>query len=88
MEHHKMYKLLKESTISKFLTIKWIKVNNLTDGQYSVAKSIRLTIPTSRSNLCDYNDVYIVVKGTLNIAVDGNNSTTQGSVALHLGHGY
>ena len=26
-----------------------------------------------RSNLCDYRDAYIVVKGTINLKVDENN---------------
>ena len=41
MEHYKIYKLLNDSTISKFMTKKWIEVNDLSRGQYSVNKSIR-----------------------------------------------
>ena len=30
MEHYKISKLLNDSTVSKFMTKKWIEVNNLT----------------------------------------------------------
>ena len=41
MEHYKIYKLLNDSTVSKFMTKKWIEVNDLSRGQSSVNKSIR-----------------------------------------------
>ena len=30
-----------------------------------------------RSDLCDYSDVYIVVKGTIDLGIDGENDMTQ-----------
>ena len=44
MEHHKISKLLSDSTLSKFVTRKWIEVNDLSSGQYSADKNIRLII--------------------------------------------
>ena len=66
-----MSKLLNDSTAPKFVTKKWTKVNDLTSGQYSVNKNIRSKTSLLRSDLCDYSDAYIVVKGT--IPVDVNN---------------
>ena len=40
MEHYKISKLLKNSTVSKFVTKKWIEKNDLSTGQYSVNKNI------------------------------------------------
>ena len=34
MEHRKISKLFKDSTVSKSLTRRWIEVNDLSDGQY------------------------------------------------------
>ena len=34
MEHHKTFKLLNDSTVSKFVGRKWIVVINLSGGQY------------------------------------------------------
>ena len=56
---------------------KWIEVNNLSSGQYSVSKNIRLKTLMLISDLCDYSDVYIVVKGT--ITVEGHNDDKEGN---------
>ena len=66
MEHYKIYKLLNDSTVSKFVK-KWIEVNYLSSGQYSVNKNIRFKTSMLRSHLCDYSDAYIVVKGTIDL---------------------
>ena len=63
MEHYEISKLLNDSNISKFVTRKWVAVNDLLNGQYSVNKKIRFKTPTLRSDLCDYSDVYTFVKG-------------------------
>ena len=62
MEHHKTSRLLTDSNVSNFVTRKWIEVNDLSGGQYSVIKKIRFTTLMLRSNLHDYNDAYIAVQ--------------------------
>ena len=42
MEHHKIPNLLNDSTVLKFVTRKWIKLSDLSNGQYSVNKNVRL----------------------------------------------
>ena len=54
-------KLSNDSTVSKFVTKKWVKVNNLSSGQYSVNKNIRFKTSVPRSDLCDYSDAYVFV---------------------------
>ena len=52
MEHYKIPKLLLNySTVSKFVTKKWVEVNDLSCGQYSVNKNIRLKTAMLRSGL-------------------------------------
>ena len=41
MEHYKISKLLNDSSVSKAVTEKWVEVNDLSSGQYSVNKKIR-----------------------------------------------
>ena len=53
MEHYKISKLLNHSTVSKSEAIKWIRANDLSGGQYSVNKNIRLKTSMVRSYLCD-----------------------------------
>ena len=67
MEHCKISRLLNDSTLSKFVTTKQIKVNDLSNGKYSVCKNLRFKTPILTSNLCNYSDVYIVVKGTITV---------------------
>ena len=66
MEHYKICKLLNDSNVPKFVK-KWIEVNYLSNGQYSVNKNIRFKISMLRSYLYDYSDAYIVVKGTIDL---------------------
>ena len=61
MEHHKMFKLLNDRTVSKFVTRKWIEVNDLLNSQYSVNKNIRYKTPMLRSDLCDCSDVCVTI---------------------------
>ena len=42
MEHHKISNLLNDSTVSKFVTRKWIKLIDLSNDQYSVNENVRL----------------------------------------------
>ena len=71
MEHYKISKLSNDSTVPKFVTKKWTKVNNLSGGQFSVNKNMFKT-PMRRSDLCDYSDAYILVKRTVIVAGTNN----------------
>ena len=75
MEHCKISKILNDSTVYKFATKKWIKVNDLSSDQYSVNKNIRFRTSIPKSDLCDYRDAYIFVKGT--ITIEGNNANNR-----------
>ena len=66
-QHYQISRLLNDSIVSKFLTKKWIQVNDLSGGQYSVNKNLRFKTSMLGTVLCDYNDAYIVVKGTIMI---------------------
>ena len=70
MEHYKISKLLNDSTVLKFMTKKWVE--DLSSGQYSVNKSIMFKTSTLKSDLGDYNDPYVAVKGR--ISVTGTNN--------------
>ena len=84
MEQYKISKLLKDSTVSKFVTKKLIKVNDLKRGQYSVSKNIKFKTSILRSDLCDYRDAHIILKGTIDLlAATGNeNNKAQKNVAF------
>ena len=51
MERYKISKLLNDSTVSKFVTRKWIAVNDLSNAQYSVDKNVRFKTSMLRTDL-------------------------------------
>ena len=59
--------------LSKFVTREYVRVNSLLNT-YNKNKSIRFKIPMLRSNLCDYSDAYILVKGTITVTAPGVNN--------------
>ena len=67
MEHYKISKLLNDSTVSKFITRKCIKVNDLSNSQNSVNENIRFETSMLRSDLCSYSDACIVVKERITV---------------------
>ena len=75
LKHCKISKLFNHLSVSKFVTKKLIKVNDLSGGQYFVNKNIRFKTSMLRSDLCDYSNAYIVVKGT--ISVTGTNAANR-----------
>ena len=48
----------------KFVTKKWIEVYDQSEKNYNPNKEIRIKTSMLRSDLCDYSDAYIIVKGT------------------------
>ena len=53
--------------LSRFVTKKLIEVYDQSEGNYNVNKEIRIKTSMLRSDLCDYSDAYIVVKGTITV---------------------
>ena len=59
--------------LPKFVTKKWIEVYDQSEGNYNVNKEIRIKTSMLRSDLCDYSDAYIIVRGTI-IVTNPNNA--------------
>ena len=51
--------------LRRFVTKKWIEVDDQSEKNYYVNKKIRTKTTMLRSDLCDFSDVYIVVKGAI-----------------------
>ena len=56
------------------MTRKLIGVNSLSGGQYSVNRNVRFKTRMLRSNLGNYGDAYIVVKGTVDSLTAASNN--------------
>ena len=62
MEHKKILNLLSEASDSKFLTRKWNTGNVNSKANCDTANKIVYNTEVLKSNLCDYNDAYILVR--------------------------
>ena len=60
----------------RFITKKWIEVHDQSgnaEDRYKPSKQIRFKTSMLRSDLCDFSDAYIVVKGTITVTNPDNN---------------
>ena len=64
VDRHKIYNLLSDSTVSKFVIINGIEVSDLSGVEYSVNKNLRFKTSVLNRIFCDYGDAYIAVKET------------------------
>ena len=67
MEQQKILNLLNEPSDSKFVTRKWNIVNDNSKSNYDATIEITCNTEILKSNLCDYNDAYILVKGDITV---------------------
>ena len=61
-----------DKDLPRLVTKKWIEVYDQSGGNYDVNKEIRMNKSMLRSDLCDFNDPYIVVKGTITVVRPNN----------------
>ena len=76
MEYQKITNLLGNipDKVPRFITKKWIEVHDQSGETCSTNKQIRFKTSMLRSDLCDYSDAYIVVKGKITITNQDNNA--------------
>ena len=55
-----------------FITKQWIEVYDLSEKHYNPNNEIRIKTSMLRSDLCDFSDAYIVVKGTVTVIEPDN----------------
>ena len=82
MEHYKVSKFLNDSTLFKFITYKRVEVNDLSSIQYCINKIIRFKTSMLRSDLYDYSNAYIIVKGRINVKPTANTDIEKKDVVL------
>ena len=75
MGYQKIINLLDKTIpeVLRFTTKKWIEIFDQSNNSYNPNKDIRFNTPQLRSDLCDFNDAYIVVTGKITAANPGNN---------------
>ena len=69
MEFQKIVNLLgttfDDKDLPRFVTIKWIEVYDQSEKNFNPSKEIRIKTSMVRSDLCDFSDADIVVKGDI-----------------------
>ena len=78
MEYQKITNFLDTTLdeIPRFITKKWVKVydhSGSADDRYKPNKQIRFKTSMLRSDLCDYSDAHIVVKGKITVKNPNND---------------
>ena len=73
MEYQKITSLLGNTfdKVPRFITEKWGEVHDQSgtaEDRYKPSKQIRFQTSMLKSDLCDYSDVYIVVKGNITVS--------------------
>ena len=74
MEYQKVTNLLGNipEKVPRFITKKWIEFYNQSgkvNDKYKPNKQIRFKTSMLQSDLCDYNDAYIAVRGKITVTV-------------------
>ena len=74
MEYQKVITFLESASNqpSKFTTKNWVEINDESRIANNVNSQIKFKTTMLKSNLCDYSDAYILVKGTITV----NNTGT------------
>ena len=67
-------KINDETEFPRFTSKKWIEIFDQSNGSYNPNKDIRFKTPQLRSNLCDFNNAYIVVTGKVTATNPGNDN--------------
>ena len=79
MEYQKIRNLLDTTSdnVPRFITKKWVEVHDQSgsaEDRYKPSKQIRFKTSMLRSDLCDFSDAYIVVKGDISLTKDVDRS--------------
>ena len=67
MQHQKILNLFKKAYDSKTVRRKWNIVNDISKANYNVGNEIIYNTEVLKSNLCDYNNAYILVRGDITV---------------------
>ena len=76
MEFNKINILLGQAhdEVPRFIAKKWIEVESQSGNTYNTSKPIRFKTSMLRSDLCDYSDAYVWVKGKITVTDPNNNA--------------
>ena len=71
MEYQNIIYLLRQNQPSKFRTKNWIEINDDSLWTYNTNSQVKPKTSMLKSNLCDYIDAFILVKGNITVTEVG-----------------
>ena len=71
-----------DKDLRRFVTNKWIEVYDQSEGNYNVNIEIRIKTSMLRSDFCDFNGAYIVVKETITVNAPNNTKKKKKSSSI------
>ena len=66
----------------RFITKKWIEVQSQSGNTYNTSKAITFKTSMLRSDLCDYSDVYVWVRGKITVTNPNDNANLNKELTL------
>ena len=84
MEFNKINNLLgpPHDEVPRFITKNWIEVQSQSGSTYNTSKPIRFKTSMLRSDLCDYSDAYVLVKGKITVINPNDNANLNKELTL------
>ena len=84
MEFNKINNLLgpAHDEVPGFVTKKWIEIQSQSRSIYNTSKPIRFKTSILRSDLCDYSDAYVWVKGKITVTNPNDNANFNKELTL------
>ena len=84
MEFNKINNLLgpAHDRVPRFITKKWIEVQSQSGSTYNTSNPIRFKTSMLRSDLCDYSDAYVWVKGKITVTNPNDNANFNKELTL------
>ena len=84
MEFNKINNLLgpAHDKVPRFITKKWIEVQSQSGNTYNTSRPIRFKTSMLRSDLCDYSDAYVWVKGKITVTNPNDNANFNKELTL------
>ena len=79
MEHQKIANLIDDASNQpfKFTTKNWIDINDESRGIYNTNSQIKFKTTMLKSSLCDYSNVYILLKRDITITGAGDDAASR-----------
>ena len=79
MEYQKIATLIDDASNqpSKFRTKNWVEINDESRGTYNNNIQIKFKTTMVKTNLCDYSEAYILVKGKITITGVGADAAAR-----------